>query len=283
MLGLGIRKKILEWLLKDVVVEEIRVRKLRVGRGTINIGSDYIDLALLTSDPALAEGRLWYRSDEDLIKYSDGSTVIKPTSVMQCIPMAIRYDYLTGTGTTEHRYGARAYVDLGVMGSAYFCVAEKTSVDNQDRTISLENLTDGVVVAQFSSNTGTAGLYAHKVPFTPPSGYKEYRVTFTNNTSARLDVQSLTVQTGTEIKDLYLVRMVEIERLGYRLKIPEVCLRRNITYGIHAHDFKELAVVQVAPEDVRAVEELKHEMDIERFRVEELREFQRRWRWNTYV
>ena len=75
MVGLGIRKRILEWLLKDVIVDEIRVRKLRVGEGTINIGSDYIDLSLLTSDPALTEGRVWYRSDLGKIRYYDGSVI----------------------------------------------------------------------------------------------------------------------------------------------------------------------------------------------------------------
>ena len=283
MLGLGIRKRILEWLLKDVLIEEIRVRRLRVGN-TIDIPGDYIDMSPLTSDPSLAEGRMWYRSDENVIKYSDGVDVINPVGVLQIIPMAIHYDYLTGTGTKEHRYGARSYIDLGVMGTAYFCTSEKISADNQDRAISLENLTDGVVVAQYTSNTGLADTYHwHKMPFTPPSGYKEYRVTFTNNTASRYDVYGINVQSGTEIKDLYLVKLVEIERLGYRLKIPEICLRKNITYGIHAYNFKDLAVIQVAPKDVRTVENLRHEMDIERFRVEELREVQRKWRWNIYV
>jgi len=48
---------------------------LKIGNDTIVIDEDYIDLASLTSDPALAEGRVWFRGDLDKTYWSpDGAT-----------------------------------------------------------------------------------------------------------------------------------------------------------------------------------------------------------------
>lgn len=69
------KRLLANWLLKDVVLEELRVRDLRVGNGTVRVRGSYIDLPGLTSDPALAAGRVWFRSDTGEIKHSpDGST-----------------------------------------------------------------------------------------------------------------------------------------------------------------------------------------------------------------
>jgi len=49
---------------------------LKVGEDTIVVNENYIDLEPLTSDPALAEGRVWFRGDEDETRWSpDGSKV----------------------------------------------------------------------------------------------------------------------------------------------------------------------------------------------------------------
>jgi len=49
---------------------------LKIGEDTIVVDKDYIDLAPLTSDPALAGGRVWFRGDTDETRWSpDGSIV----------------------------------------------------------------------------------------------------------------------------------------------------------------------------------------------------------------
>lgn len=74
-MGLDIKRRILKWLLKGVLIEGIRVKRLRVG-STITITSDYIDMQPLTSDPPLAQGRVWFRGDLGSLRYSpDGNTV----------------------------------------------------------------------------------------------------------------------------------------------------------------------------------------------------------------
>ncbi|RLC74894.1 MAG: hypothetical protein DRJ03_31175, partial [Chloroflexi bacterium] len=63
-----LKKKIVEWLLKDL-------DELKMGKGTVHITKDYIDLAPLSSDPTIAEGRLWYNASEKALKFSDGTEV----------------------------------------------------------------------------------------------------------------------------------------------------------------------------------------------------------------
>jgi len=49
---------------------------LKIGDDTIVVSKDYVDLAPLTSDPSLAEGRVWFRGDNDETRWSpDGSIV----------------------------------------------------------------------------------------------------------------------------------------------------------------------------------------------------------------
>ncbi|MEM1555452.1 MAG: hypothetical protein QXM54_02860 [Desulfurococcaceae archaeon] len=61
-----IKKKFVEWLLKDIDA-------IKVGKGTCILTSDFLELASLTSDPSLAAGRLWFRSDLRRLRYSDGA------------------------------------------------------------------------------------------------------------------------------------------------------------------------------------------------------------------
>jgi len=63
-----LRRKLLHWLLKDGLPE------LRVGENTVNIDGNSITLPGLSSNPTLAQGKLWYRSDISKLKFSpDGS------------------------------------------------------------------------------------------------------------------------------------------------------------------------------------------------------------------
>ena len=68
----SLKKRIAQWLLD---VDELRLpRNVRIG-DTVIITSAFIDLERLSSDPALAEGRLFYRSDLKQLRVSDGTSV----------------------------------------------------------------------------------------------------------------------------------------------------------------------------------------------------------------
>jgi len=72
-----LRNKLVNWLFKDVQLDELRVRKIKAGERTIVITPDYIDLAPLTADPLLATGRMWFRSDIPTCRFSpDGVEVV---------------------------------------------------------------------------------------------------------------------------------------------------------------------------------------------------------------
>jgi len=65
-----VRRKLLEWLLKDGLPE------VKVGKNTVAIDGESITLASLATDPTLAEGKLFFRGDLDELRFSpDGSTV----------------------------------------------------------------------------------------------------------------------------------------------------------------------------------------------------------------
>jgi len=71
-----LKQKLVNWLLKDVVVDELKVQRIRVGSGTTIVTGSCIDFPGLTSDPTLAAGRVWFRSDLKKFRFSpDGSTV----------------------------------------------------------------------------------------------------------------------------------------------------------------------------------------------------------------
>jgi hypothetical protein len=65
-----LKRRLIGWLLKDVEIEELKVRKLRIGESTVTIDANSITLPALTADPALAEGKLWYRADLDRLQYA---------------------------------------------------------------------------------------------------------------------------------------------------------------------------------------------------------------------
>jgi hypothetical protein len=65
-----LKRKLVKWLLKDVEVEELTVKKLKVGDKTVTIDTNSLILPSLTADPTLAEGKLWYRADLDRLQYA---------------------------------------------------------------------------------------------------------------------------------------------------------------------------------------------------------------------
>jgi len=71
-----LKQKLVNWLLKDVEIQELVVNKLLIGKNTFTVTGSYIDFSGLTSDPSLVAGRMWFRSDLGKLRYSpDGSTV----------------------------------------------------------------------------------------------------------------------------------------------------------------------------------------------------------------
>ena len=74
-----LKKRLIKWLLDPDVLKEVDLRlpKVKVGKNTVVIDDESIQLPALTSDPStLAPGKLWYRSDLDKWRYSpDGSNV----------------------------------------------------------------------------------------------------------------------------------------------------------------------------------------------------------------
>jgi len=73
---LRLKERVVNWLVRNVTIEKLRVRKLKIGNNTVVIAPDYIDLPGLSADPTLSAGRIWFRSDLSKLRWSpDGSTV----------------------------------------------------------------------------------------------------------------------------------------------------------------------------------------------------------------
>jgi len=68
---------LLRKLLEDVDLEEIKVRCIKIGGRTMVITPNYVDFAALTADPALAAGRMWFRSDLETMRYSPNGMTTK--------------------------------------------------------------------------------------------------------------------------------------------------------------------------------------------------------------
>jgi len=72
---------------------------LRSGQGSIVITANYIDFSPLTSNPTLAEGRQWFRSDFDAMYWSPDGSVIER---MKAVPPTIASGSLTGIKGFEY-------------------------------------------------------------------------------------------------------------------------------------------------------------------------------------
>jgi len=90
---------------------------LKIGEDTIVVDADYIKLSPLASDPALAEGRLWFRSDEDEVRYSpDGAIVeILSTEFVYDLNSIRGFVYLAeGTATDSWNFTANPNQDVWI-------------------------------------------------------------------------------------------------------------------------------------------------------------------------
>jgi len=65
-----LKRRIVNWLLRDVVIDELKVRRIRDVGNTGYFNSIVLDA--LTSDPSLVAGKVWYRSDLGELRFTDG-------------------------------------------------------------------------------------------------------------------------------------------------------------------------------------------------------------------
>ncbi len=72
------KQRLVNWLLRDVVVERLKVRYVIVGDPAKLLSDGTVVFAPLTSNPSTLEaGKLWYRSDLDAWYYSPDGTTAK--------------------------------------------------------------------------------------------------------------------------------------------------------------------------------------------------------------
>jgi len=154
---------------------------LKIGEDTIVVDVDYIDLASLTSDPTLAEGRVWFRSDENEKRWSpDGVNVEKlSTEVAFGLKSIKGFVYLIeGTPTDSWYFTADPDKDVWIKqystsacfqskysfhGSYAHWTAENTFVDVPNKAdnvygagevLSVFQIPDGTIIDRWLSYPG---------------------------------------------------------------------------------------------------------------------------------
>lgn len=82
MLRAKVIGKLVNSVLRNIVIEELRVKKLHVGEHTIYIKSDRITFMSLTADPSsVTAGDLWYRSDLQKFKFAVDTNVANAKTI----------------------------------------------------------------------------------------------------------------------------------------------------------------------------------------------------------
>jgi len=114
--------KIVNWILKNVELDEINVKRLKVGSKTVYIKSDRITLAPLTADPtSLTQGDLWFNSNEGKVKFTpDGSAVknfaIAPITTTDIADGAITTEKIANGAITTDKIADGAVTDVKITG-----------------------------------------------------------------------------------------------------------------------------------------------------------------------
>lgn len=221
-----IRRKLLEWLLKDGLPE------IKVGQNTVKIDSESVTLASLTADPTLAEGKLFFRGDLDELRFSpDGATTktvypsslseksVKPKHLDNLNPDSVGdiqagFDYVETEETKASYLDEKSYyskvdwvddydfgsIDLGSVSEQdkknylYFSCEIKT--DNDANYVHVRLLEDDVEV--FSASTKSL-TYQTKI------FEKEQNGSHTYKTQARCEVSGLTCY----LRNRYIKRRVK--------------------------------------------------------------------------
>jgi hypothetical protein len=115
-------------LLKDVDVEELTVRKLKIGDKTVTIDANSVTLPGLTADPTLAAGKMWFRSDLSRVRYSpDGTSVI---SIDPPLTAADVWSYSTRT-LTQTKFPFWSAIITATSGGVSVPASSSVNVDIQ--------------------------------------------------------------------------------------------------------------------------------------------------------
>jgi len=143
---------------------------LKIGENTIIVDTDYIELAPLTADPTLAEGRVWFRSDEGKTKWSPDGTIIEElgTALLPDLASIRGFVYLAeGTPTDSWNFTTNPSKDVWIKqystnacfqskynfyGSYAHWTADNTFVDVPNKADNVYG--DGEVLATHTIPTG---------------------------------------------------------------------------------------------------------------------------------
>jgi len=153
---------------------------LKIGEDTIVVDEDYIELSPLTSDPSLAEGRFWLRSDKDEKRWSPDGTnveVFSTTAVGGPDLTSIRgFVYLAeGAATDSWYFTAEPSKDLWIRqystnacfqpkyqyhGSYAHWTADNTFVDVPNKAANVYGAGEVLSVSQPADGTEVKRWYA---------------------------------------------------------------------------------------------------------------------------
>jgi len=155
---------------------------LKIGEDTIVVDTDYIELASLTADPTLAEGRVWFRGDKNEKRWSpDGSKVeiLKGKPVLKSIKGFVHF--IEGTPTDSWCFTVNPSKDVWIKqystdacfqskysfhGSYAHWIAENTFVDVPNKAdnvygagevLSVFQIPDGTIIDRWLSYPGPTG------------------------------------------------------------------------------------------------------------------------------
>ncbi len=148
-----IKRMIANWLLKDIEIESLRVRNIKVGDNTVVIKGDGIVLPALTVDPTLEAGKIWIRGDLSQLRFTPDGSVVK--SVLDPADISRFQQYSTDPGGGTSRFINEACFTLS--GSS-----QETTLHSINVTLSKTSRVIAVAWAQataISSGSMTLRIY----------------------------------------------------------------------------------------------------------------------------
>jgi hypothetical protein len=180
------KRKLVNWLLKDVEIGEIIVGKLKIGGKTVTIDANSILLPSLTTDPTLAEGKIWYRADLDRLQYAIDTATKReiPYGTINVDAHASRHvaegiDAIPAGGISraqleaptvdvhlQYLYIVGGDAQVGTVGyGGNYTIATKTSYADKAVEVSLTMSNNGMVYGRVSTPGGnTLYLTGHYPP-----------------------------------------------------------------------------------------------------------------------
>jgi len=291
-----LKRRLVNWLLKGVELDELIVDELKLGTRTISILSDYIDLAGLTSDPPLAEGRMWYRSDLGRLRYTDGSVVVtlNPGATKSIITCGIRRSSTTNSNWVLGWTWGRAPCEFGNIGSCVFSFKEEAKSSSHGTRL-YDNTTDTVLaIHEYDPQNPDSGTNWFRINFTPPSDLHMYSCHLHSDGNLTYVSCMGTIEKASKLVNLFLVDLVEVEETvvmvherevreeRVRAKYPVLRKYAPLTYGIHAYSIDEMqAVVQIQSHLLYRYRRIKerHGLKLVAVTHDDLKKYQKRWEY----